>query len=171
MKGLSRKRLLGIVVGAVLLAVFVVLGLAGAPTTRGRLAPALPTTRLSGPAVTLAGLKGKPVIVTFWASWCGPCAREAPALQRFSEGLGGRAQLVGVNSSDLSSTGARSFISRYRWTFPNLRDAAGTVGNSYGIGNLPTTFLIDSGGRIRQKLPGPQTQQSLDQALAQLIPS
>lgn len=112
----------------------------------------------------LAGTRGRPALVVFWASWCGPCMREAPALERFAESSTGRGRLVGVDWSDALS-GARKFIRRYAWTFPNERDAEGTVGNAYGLPGLPTTFVLDSHGRIRARLVGPQTEASLTRAL------
>ena len=73
--------------------------------------------------------------------------------------------MVGVDWSDALS-GARSFIRRYAWTFPNLRDAEGTVGNEYHLTGLPTTFVLDAHGRIRAVLRGPQDEASLGRALA-----
>lgn len=143
----------------------VVFGLSASKGPTGRLAPALPSDRLAGRTVTLAQLRGHPALVTFWASWCGPCVHEAPALERFARGLGSRATLVGVDWSD-SLSGARSFIKRYAWSFPNLRDPEGSVGLGYGLTGLPTTFVIDSHGKLRGALRGPQTQQTLSRALA-----
>jgi cytochrome c biogenesis protein CcmG/thiol:disulfide interchange protein DsbE len=162
----SLRTLLICAASAAVLVVFVVFGLAGSAGRDGRPAPPLPHEQLSGAIVTLAALRGHPVLVTFWASWCAPCAREAPALERFSGGLNGHATLVGVNWSDLSLSEARAFIKRYGWTFPNLRDSEGTVGVNYGLTGLPTTFVIDSAGRVRATLRGPQTQQTLTHALA-----
>jgi thiol-disulfide isomerase/thioredoxin len=165
-----RLRLLGLTLAAaaalVALAVF---GLAS-HSTSGRPAPALPRERLSGPAVTLASLLSgagdRPALVVFWASWCPPCAREAPALERFSQSPGGRGRIVGVDWNDPSLSGARSFIRRYSLTFPNLRDAEGIVGSAYRLAGLPTTFVIDARGRIRTVLTGPQSERSLQTALA-----
>jgi thiol-disulfide isomerase/thioredoxin len=152
-----------LVVAAV--AAIAVFGLSSAKGRTGRPAPALPVSRLSGKDVTLAQLRGRPALVTFWASWCGPCVHEAPALERFSQGLGSRATLVGVNWSD-SLSGARSFVKRYAWSFPNLRDPEGAAGLNYGLTGLPTTFVIDANGKLREALRGPQTQQTLTRALA-----
>jgi thiol-disulfide isomerase/thioredoxin len=116
-------------------------------------------------ASLLAGAHGKPALVVFWASWCGPCAQEAPALERFSETAAGRGRIVGVDWSD-GRSGAVQFLRRYAWTFPNLRDAEGLVGNSYGLTGLPTTFVIDPDGRIHTALRGPQSERSLRSALA-----
>lgn len=161
-----RTLLIGAAVVAAL-ALFVVFGLAGSKSGAGRSAPDLPLEHLSGPSVTLAGLRGHPVLVSFWASWCEPCEHEAPSLERFSRGLHGKATLVGVNWEDLSLANARKFISAHGWTFPNLRDPEGNVGRDYGMsGGPPETFVIDSAGRLRAQLRGPQTEQSLDRALA-----
>jgi cytochrome c biogenesis protein CcmG/thiol:disulfide interchange protein DsbE len=119
--------------------------------------------------VTLPGLlasaRGRSVIITFWASWCEPCAREAVALERFSLSSPGRGRLVGVNWSD-GLSGARSFVHRYSWTFSNVRDSEGTVGNEYRLTGLPTTFVLDASGRIRAVLRGPQDERSLARVLA-----
>ncbi len=92
------------------LVIFIVFGLAGSNTNDGHPAPALPLEHLSGSTVTLAALRGRPVLVSFWASWCEPCEHEAPVLERFARSLHGKATLVGVNWEDLSLANARKFI-------------------------------------------------------------
>jgi thiol-disulfide isomerase/thioredoxin len=166
------KALLWTAAAAAAVAALVVFGLASErSSTAGRRAPALPRERLAGPTATLPGggqgARSGPVAVTFWASWCGPCAREAPALERFSQSAAGRGRLIGVNWSD-SLSGARAFVRHYRWSFADVRDGDGTVGNDYGITGLPTTFVLDSSGRIRDVLRGPQDEASLGRALARL---
>jgi thiol-disulfide isomerase/thioredoxin len=160
-------RLLLWALGAAGLAALLVLGLGGAASMR-RLAPALPREVLAGPPLTLArppgDTGGHAALVTFWASWCEPCAVEAPALQRFSESPSGQGRLIGVDWSD-GLTQARSFIRRYSWTFSNLRDSNGAVGNAYHVTGLPTTFVLDSSGHIRAVLRGPQDVGSLERAL------
>ena len=135
----------------------------------GRHAPALPHEHLSGPPVTLSSVlssaDGRATLITFWASWCGPCGREAGALQRFSQSAAGKGRLVGVDWSDALS-GARSFIAQHGWTFPTVRDAEGTVGNDYRLTGLPTTFVLDSAGHISSVLRGPQTPATLARAMA-----
>src|SRR5262249_18671622 len=102
-----RTRLLAWTLAAVALAAIAVFGLGFDHSSVSRKAPALPVEDLAGPPVTLGGLLGgaggRPVLVTFWASWCDPCAREAPALERFSLSSSGRGRLVGVNWSDALS--------------------------------------------------------------------
>ncbi len=164
-----RLRLLaGTLLLAAAIAAAAVFGLAS-HSASGRLAPALPREALLGAPVTLAsllaGAGGRPALVVFWASWCGPCAQEAPALERFSRSPAGRGRIVGVDWSDALS-GARAFVRRYAWSFPNVRDAEGLVGNAYRLIGLPTTFVLDAHGRIRATLRGPQSERSLRAALA-----
>lgn len=165
-----RLRLLAWTLGlGAALAMAAVFGLASSHTASGRAAPALPHESLSGGPVTLAsllaGAHGRPAAVVFWASWCGPCAQEAPELERFARSAAGHGRIVGVDWSDPLLSEAHSFIRRYGWTFPNLRDGEGAVGNSYHLPNVPTTFVIDAHSRIRATLLGPQSARSLQAAL------
>jgi thiol-disulfide isomerase/thioredoxin len=139
------------------------LALPGAKST-GRQAPQLPRHALRGPAVTLASLKGKPALVNFFASWCAPCIREAHEVQRAYARLAGRANLVAVDWNDGRSSGL-AFLKRFGWTMPVLEDSSGLVGDSYGLAGLPTTFVLDSRGRILRRLTGPQSAARLLAAL------
>ena len=127
-------------------------------------APPLPTAVLRGPKTTLADLRGKPALVNFWASWCDPCRKEAPELERLSRSLHGDAALVGVDYTDRPGN-ARDFIQQYGWTFPVLSDPDGIYGARYRFSGLPTTVVLDSRGRIVETLRGPQTEADLRQAL------
>jgi cytochrome c biogenesis protein CcmG/thiol:disulfide interchange protein DsbE len=164
------RRLLGwTLVVAAALGALAIFGLASDRSATGRPAPALPHEHLAGPPVTvaslLAGAHGRPALVVFWASWCEPCVREAPAIERFSLSAAGHGRVAGVDWSDALS-GARSFIRRYSWTFPNVRDSEGLIGNEYRLTGLPTSFVIAANGRIRAVLRGPQSEASLARALA-----
>jgi cytochrome c biogenesis protein CcmG, thiol:disulfide interchange protein DsbE len=166
------RRVASVVLALAVIAAVAVFGLAGAGTSpSGRSAPQLPHERLAGAPTTLptllASAHGRPVLVVFWASWCGPCAREAPALERFARSPTGRARIVGVDWSD-GLSGARSFVTSHGWTFPNVRDAEGTVGNAYRLTGLPTTFVVDAHDRIRSVLRGPQSEATLEHALAEV---
>jgi thiol-disulfide isomerase/thioredoxin len=150
---------------AAAVATLAIVGLASkrSSTTSPR-APALPREQLAGPAAAPLDSGGRSKLVVFWASWCEPCVQEAPAIERLSQSAYGQGRVIGVNWSD-GLSGARSFIRRHGWTFPNVRDAEGTVGSAYRITGLPTTFALDDRGRIRATLRGPQDEASLARAL------
>jgi cytochrome c biogenesis protein CcmG/thiol:disulfide interchange protein DsbE len=155
---------LGVTLGLVL-----VFGLSGKGASSGRPAPALPRELLAGPPLSLATLRaasgGRGALVVFWASWCEPCRDEAPAVEHFARSPAGHERVVGVDWSDEAGS-ARRFIGKYGWSFTNLRDGEGTVGLAYGLTGLPTTFVIGGDGRISKTLRGPQTEQTLNRALA-----
>ena len=149
----------------------VVVGVVGAElltaggSSSARPAPQLPDQVLAGPRVDLASLRGKPALVNFWASWCPPCRQEAPELKRFDETLGDKANLVGVDWNDTTDN-AKKFIAQAGWQYPILRDPSQAVGTAYGLGGLPTTFVLNSQGQIVETLRGPQTAAKLRAALA-----
>jgi cytochrome c biogenesis protein CcmG, thiol:disulfide interchange protein DsbE len=168
LRGGWRWKLAAVVLAGAVLVAFVVVGLASSGKSPRR-APELPSQVLVGPRPTIASMlaaaHGAPVLVVFWASWCGPCEQEARAVARFAAGSSGRGRIVGVDWSDTAS-GARSFIRRFAWSFPNVRDPVGTVGDSYRLAVLPTTFVIGADRLIKHVLRGPQTEATLTSALA-----
>jgi cytochrome c biogenesis protein CcmG/thiol:disulfide interchange protein DsbE len=104
---------------------------------------------------TLRMLRGRVVILNVWASWCPPCAAEAPLLERWYRRiapLGGT--VVGVDTFDTTSD-ARSFIRRLHLTYPMLRDAGGQVKNAFGVIGFPESFVIDRRGRVAALQRGP----------------
>jgi cytochrome c biogenesis protein CcmG/thiol:disulfide interchange protein DsbE len=155
-----------VAVGALVVGVIVVAEVAsgGGTDSNGRQAPPLPTKALRPPAVSLADLRGEPVLVDFFASWCGPCAEEAPTLRELSRDLGAQATIVAVDWDDAGGP-ARAFVRKHGWTFPVLADTAGTAGEKYGLVGLPTSFVLDSQGRIVATFRGPQSEARLRQAL------
>jgi cytochrome c biogenesis protein CcmG, thiol:disulfide interchange protein DsbE len=155
-----------VAVGALVVAVIVVAEVAsgGGTASNGRQAPPLPAKTLRPPGVDLAELRGKPALVDFFASWCNPCAEEAPTLRKLSQNLGDKATIVAVDWDDAGGS-ARAFVRKHGWTFPVLADTSGTAGENYGLVGLPTSFVLDPQGKIVATFRGPQSEARLRQAL------
>ena len=139
---------------AVVIALFVVLVWRlthrASPPKIGGPAPAFALERLNGTGtLRLASLHGKAVVLNFWASWCGPCKAEAPALEKFwrqyrSKGV----VFVGVDSNDAAGD-ARRFLSAHGITYPVVSDKNGLVAaNRYDIAALPVTYFVSRRGRL-----------------------
>lgn len=119
-----------------------------------RLPPALVLKDIDGKEYDLAALKGRMVIVNFWATWCGPCVAEMPSLQALATRLGDRNALVlGVNYHE-SPQKIRDFQARYRLNFPLLRDAWQEASAAWKVSVLPTTFIVDADGILRYRVVG-----------------
>jgi cytochrome c biogenesis protein CcmG, thiol:disulfide interchange protein DsbE len=133
-------------------------------------APSFRLSRLdSGGHLELASLRDKVVLINFWATWCDPCKRELPRLQRAWRQYRGRdVVFVGVDSQDFDSN-ARKAIRRYGMTYPVVYDGSGKVLGRYGGLPLPRTFIVDRRGRIVSyhfgELTDPDIRRLLDRAL------
>jgi len=115
---------------------------------------------------TLASLRGKVVVLNFWASWCQPCEQEAPLLERTQSKLDRiDGTVLGVTYLD-ATPDSRSFVRRYHLSYPNLRDNTGSFAHSYGTDQLPESFVIDRRGRIVAISRGEIDQGFLNHALA-----
>lgn len=96
----------------------------------------------------IAALRGHPVVVNAWASWCGPCNAEAPILQRVALRRGKSVAFLGINAKD-NRGAARRFLKRYPMTYPSVEDPSGRAYESLRIGYLPSTAFIDRTGKVR----------------------
>jgi cytochrome c biogenesis protein CcmG/thiol:disulfide interchange protein DsbE len=138
-----------------------------APAADRKQAPELEGDWIVPPPVRLAELRGTPVVINFWASWCVPCRAEAPELARFDREMRARARLVGVDFQDAKAD-ALAFIREFRWRFPNVRDPQGKLAGRYGLAGLPTTYVIDTRGRIARSMTGPQAFEKLARAVREI---
>ena len=120
----------------------------------GGVAPDFTLERFDGGSVNLMALRGKPVMVNFWASWCVPCRDEAPTLQRTWAYKDRGIVFVGVDVWD-SDTNARAFLREFGLTYPNVMDRDGTVAIDYGLRGVPETFFINKQGNLASKYVGP----------------
>lgn len=134
------------------------------PLDAGSPAPAYQAPSLAGDTVDLADLRGGVILLNVWATWCAPCVREMPALQRLHEQLAERGLHVVAVSVDAPmgvlgvfgqpGGNVQEFVDRFGLTFEILLDPEGRVERSYQVSALPTTFLIDRDGRIRRRVLG-----------------
>jgi cytochrome c biogenesis protein CcmG, thiol:disulfide interchange protein DsbE len=132
-----------------------------------------PMPELAGEGVTGAPVgpedyRGRPLVVNFWATWCGPCRREQPALQRLAEEYDGRVAFVGVNHTD-DRAAAREYLRQYGVTYPSLFDPAGEVAFDFEIPYLPATVLVDETGVLRYRLLGAQPESSFRRHIERVL--
>jgi cytochrome c biogenesis protein CcmG, thiol:disulfide interchange protein DsbE len=124
-------------------------------TEIGERVPVMELPALSGAeGGSLADYRGRWVLVNVWASWCGPCRNESPALQSFSRRNRAKLTVLGIDTRDLTEDG-RDFIADYEITYPQLRDADGAYARELGTTGVPESFLVDPAGKLVAHYPGP----------------
>jgi cytochrome c biogenesis protein CcmG/thiol:disulfide interchange protein DsbE len=118
--------------------------------------------------LSLSDLKGTPVVINFWASWCAPCEDEAPLFKKAFEEYGDRIAFLGVDIRD-ARTDAIKFIADYDIAYPSVRDEGMEIYADYGLTGQPETFFIDAEGVLVEHVPGPVDEEGLFQILDVLI--
>ena len=120
----------------------------------GQPAPNFQLQNLDGQSISLSDFKGKPVLINFWATQCGPCVYEMPYLQEiYDEWSGKGLMLLAINVGEGSST-VKEFMQNYNLSLPVLLDADGAVFRRYNVMFFPTTFFIDKDGIVQEKIIG-----------------
>jgi cytochrome c biogenesis protein CcmG, thiol:disulfide interchange protein DsbE len=128
---------------------------------QGKPAPAFTLKSLDGAEeYSLEKLRGKAVVINFWATWCQPCKLEHPVLDWGANELKEQAVFLGVINGDTEEN-ARAFIQKYGSAYPQLVDPNSSMSVDYGIAGVPETYFIDKAGIIRHKHIGPIDPQTL----------
>ena len=160
---------------ALLCCVVLVLGACGssggAVTATGRLPSnpyALPEFDKAAYGKMLARQRGTPVLVNIWASWCGPCRKEAPFLAAADKTYGDRVQFVGVDILDARDS-ARAFMQQAGWTYPSVFDPNGSIRDGLGVLGQPATLFYAADGTLTKTWLGPLTEDALTRNLDSIL--
>lgn len=128
-------------------------------------APDFTLTDLNGHSVSLASLRGKVVLISFWASWCPFCVQDMPVIDQLQKEFGKQGLVVmGINFEDTET--ARAFMRQHGYTFTTLVDANDQVAQLYEIEVLPTVIVIGRDGNIANRLMGAKSKSTLRDAIA-----
>ena len=144
---------------------------------KGEMAPDFTLETLSGETVTLADLKGKKVILNFWATWCSPCRKEMPHLQTYYEEYAEKdnAVIIAANTTyneygakDKRKENVQAFLDSLDVTLPVLLMPDDSIIKQYEVLTIPSTFMIDSEGRIQHHIVGPLDEKAIRDYVTQL---
>lgn len=139
------------------------------PPVLPRAAPAFSLKNLAGESVSLAGLRGKVVLVDYWATWCAPCVATMPEMQRLYEQYGSSGLTVlGVSIDEDGEKKVRPFIAKRKYTYPILLDDQSSW-KSFGVKAIPALFLIDKEGQIVKQWVGKPDKKDVDAAVKALL--
>lgn len=147
-------------------------GTAAENATRAELLPttvdALPEFDLATYEELLGQVKGTPLVVNIWASWCGPCNEEAPHLAAAHTEYGERVQFLGVDILD-ARQGAREFLTRYGWAYPSVFDPAGAIRDGLGLLGQPVTLVYAADGTLLSTYTGAIAADELDARIREAL--
>ena len=167
------KRLIAILV-MILTTGLVITGCTAGPeptATVGNVAPDFQLQNLDGQSITLSGLKGNPVLINFWATWCGPCASEMPYIQEIHNEWSDKGLIVLAINWAESASEVEQFLQAHNLSLQVLLDTNKVVAQKYGIRAFPTTFFIDKDGIIQDKVIGAfPTKKAMESRLSQIMP-
>ena len=139
--------------------------------TLGKPAPAFDATDLDGKPIRLSDFKGHPVLINFWASWCGPCRAEEPGLVRIADEYRARGlRVIGVTVRD-NLAQARIHRDEFHMDFPSVFDQAARLAYAYEVDAPPSSVLIDSNGIVRFKITGALSEEGFRQAIEDKVKS
>jgi cytochrome c biogenesis protein CcmG, thiol:disulfide interchange protein DsbE len=130
----------------------------------GDLAPDFSFVLPDGTTQKLSELRGKPVLINFWATWCLPCVEEMPAIQQAYDSAGGELLVLAVNRNELPEAIAR-FAPKVGVSFPLIANIAGDIGDRYSVTSLPVSYFINSDGTISAKHIGALSAETLQERL------
>ncbi|ABK99614.1 TlpA family protein disulfide reductase [Pelobacter propionicus] len=133
-------------------------GIEGAAFTaaENRPAPEIVVSDLNGGSLRLSQLKGKVVLLNFWATWCPPCREEIPSMMRLNASMAGKPfQMVAVSLDEGGKTAIEEFFRAHGFLLPAYTDAQGKAASVYGVSGVPETFVIDKSGIVVKKIIGP----------------
>lgn len=139
---------------------------------QGKSAPDFALTTLDGEAVRLSDYKGKKVILNFWATWCPPCRAEMPDMQKYydEQAEGENVEILAVNltTADKGMDKINAFVEEFSLTFPVPMDTEGDIGDLYQAASIPTSYMIDTEGRVQQKIVGPMNEEMMEEFIADM---
>jgi peroxiredoxin len=138
------------------------------PTARRKPAPDLQVTAFDGRTVTLDGFRGRPMVVSFFESWCSICQVEQPDLSQVAREFAGRVGFVGVSYHDTVAAG-RAYQRRFGIAYPLANDPSGRTWARWGVPYQPVTVLVDKQGRVAERFDGGTTGGTLRAALVYLV--
>jgi thiol-disulfide isomerase/thioredoxin len=118
---------------------------------------------LEGEQVALNEVRGKPIVLDFWASWCPPCRAELPLIEKLRTEFDGQVAFYGVNDEETSA--AKNFVKKNGYNLTTLLDSKRQVHRLYGVNAIPTVLVIDAQGVIRTQFVGGRSEQQLRKAI------